>query len=242
MMHDRAQVWLVSFLLILGIPFAALAEKDQRQAPQQPPAPVATLETKAPPIKMLGKGLFEIGGVRIIKKEHRVEFPAAVNMDKGLLEYLVVGDLGKLHESLLRTRVEPYSLQIALLLLGLEGSTKPLTGQGAAQTPEGDPVDIFVRWENAGKERQVRIEEWVDLREAKPPEKFSWIFTGSVVYEGVFMAQIDKSIVAVFHDPAALIDHRMPAGANDEIWYAHEKKVPPPGTPVTVIIQKKGGA
>jgi len=36
----------------------------------------------------------------------------------------------------------------------------------------------------------------------------------------------------------ALINNPLPDGANDEIWFVNEKKVPPAGTEVVVIIRR----
>lgn len=222
-----------------GKPPVPLAGPVSGSAMFQPsPPPPFAQETAAPAIKMVEPGVFEVGGVRIFKKEGKVEFPAEVNMDTGLLEYLVVGNAGKLHESLLRTKVEPYSLQVALLLLGLEGTVNPLAAQGDPTTPTGDPVSILVRPSGSRADQSTRIEQWV-LRKDKPMDSVNWIFTGSVVHNGVFMAQIEKSIVAVYHDPMAMIDNPSPEGGSDEVWFARKGTVPAPGTPVDVVIQKQ---
>jgi hypothetical protein len=189
---------------------------------------------------MLAPGVFELGGVRILKKEGRVELPSTVNMDRGLLEYLLVGQSGKLHESLLRTDIEPYCLQISLLLLGLEGTTRPLSGQGDPAKPEGDPVTIWVEWDHKGEAKKARIEEWVTNMEDKTVLKpMHWIFTGSMIMDGVFMAQVDRSMIAIYHDPVALIDNPLTEGASDKIWFVNEGHVPPVGTPLTVVIQRE---
>ena len=228
---------------LLGSPITVLCQQAEGDLPQSP-SNVADQKINAPPITMITPGHFEIGGVQIKKQEGVVEFPALVNMDNGLLEYLIVGRAGKLHESLLRTDIEPYNLQIALLMLGLEGTSNPLVEQGDPGIPEGDPVIIRVEWGKGMKPQRSRIEEWVLNKEnGNPLDPVEWIFTGSVVSNGVFMAQVEKSIVAVYHDPAAMIDNPMPEGVSDEIWFVNEKKVPEAGTPVTVIIEminKKG--
>jgi len=203
-----------------------------------PPSPPPVDETMAPPpLKMVSPGVYEMGGCRIVKKENRLEFPAEVNMDKGLLEYVIVGNSGKVHESLLRTTVSPYALQISLLLLGVEGSMHPLAEQGQARMPEGDRVRILVSWQDKGKEKKVPVEQWITKGD-RPAGAIPWVFTGSVVMDGVFLAQAEKSIVALFHDPIALIDHQLAEGASDEIWQVDSASVPPTGTAVTVIIEK----
>ena len=193
-----------------------------------------------PPLQMMAPGVFEIGQVRIFKREGKVEFPCQVNMQKGLLEYAIVGNFGKVHESLLRTHVEPYSLQIALLLLGLEGTTNPLVMQGDPRKPEGSPVTLWVQWKEGEQVKKARIEDWIiNQQDGAVMKSTQWIFTGSVVANGVFMAQTEKSIVAVFHDPVALIDNPLQEGASDKIWFVNDKTVPAAGTEVIVIIQKE---
>lgn len=205
-----------------------------------PPAAAGGPSSAPPALLYVGPGVFEIGRCRITKAEGKVEFPAAVNMKEGLLEYLVVGDSGKLHESLLRTDVEPYALQVALLLAGLEGSLTPLSFQGEDKLPTGDAIDIWVAWQEKGKEHKVRIEELL-LQGKDPVGQVPWVFTGSLVSDGVFVAQAEKSIIAVFHDPTAMIDHRLPSGANDEVWFVNSQATPAVGTPLTVTITKKQG-
>jgi hypothetical protein len=46
--------------------------------------------------------------------------------------------------------------------------------------------------------------------------------------------------VAIYHDPAALIDNTTPGGESDEIWFVKEGAVPQAGTLVTVIIKADG--
>ncbi len=215
---------------------------------QNVPPPSQKLEV--PPIKNISPGVFDVGGVRIVKKENRIEFPAQVNMNKGLLEYLIVGPGGKVHESLLRTSIEPYSLQVSLLMLGLEGTTNPLQGQGDPRSPQGDPVTIWIIVKKGDTSKKMRIEDWVVLKnnegKTRPMKHTDFIFTGSTFYNGIFMAQMEKSIVAVYHDPVALIDNPLPEGGlnpyqsqSNEMWSVNQKDILPIGTDVMVSIEAK---
>lgn len=217
---------LIIFLVLLG---GSLTVSGQENKPQEPP------------LKKIAPGVFEIGGVRILMNKGTVEFPAILNMSRGLLEYLVVEETGKVHESLLSTKVAPYNLQVALLMLGLEGAKESNPKKRYPWKPEGDPVTIRVRWKPKTGDgfETVSIEQWVlNMRNKKPMAPVKWIFTGSIIYKGTFMAQVEKSIVAVYHDPVALINNPLSDGANDEIWYVNEKKVPPLGSDVVVIIRR----
>jgi hypothetical protein len=232
------KLFLVGFVSIFGFwsTFSVAVEK----APMISVIPMTNLQVNPqPPIKMLQPGIFEIGGCTIIKEQNRVEFPATVNMQEGLLEYLLVSSAGKLHESLLQTKIEPYALQIALLLTGLEGGgANPLVRQGQPDKPEGDLINIWLSWAENGQEKKIRVEQCI-LADNKVVDEIPWVFTGSVINDGVFMAQVEKSIIAVYHDPTALIDHQLKSGASDEVWLVDSTKVPEVGTSVQVIIEKK---
>ena len=84
------------------------------------------------------------------------------------------------------------------------------------------------------------VERWLANRveEAfKDVSLLRWVFTGSFVSErGAFMSQETGSIIAIWHDPIAMIDNASPGGENNRMWFAKEGTVPPVGTPVTVTI------
>ncbi len=225
-------------LIVLLFFFSGVALSSAQQSAVSPPLlPDDGPMIQAPPLRMIAPGIFEIDGCRIIKKENRIEFPAEINMDNGLLEYVLVGNSGKLHESLLRTRVSPYAIQISLLLLGLEGTPEPLAEQGQNRIPGGDRVQIKVSWKNKGHQQIIPVAQWIS-KGGKAVRTIPWVFTGSVIMDGVFLAQVEKSVIAVYHDPTALIDHQLAEGSNDEIWQVNSATVPPKGTKVKIIIEK----
>lgn len=241
-------------LLIIGFLVLVMSSLSFAQRPPvAPPPPISGEDLwrqglKALPIERLSPGVFRLGEIKIYKETRSIAFPAKVNMDKGLLEYILVRSSGKTHESLFRTDVDPYHLQIAFLLLGFEGTDRPLAFQGATETPRGDPVEIIIdsmRKEGgaeAGGNIKVKAEEWVARKadgNLKNTVILYWVYTGSVVIEGQFLAQSGGSIIAIYHDPAALIDNASPGGESDEIWFVKEGVVPPVGTPVTIIIKAK---
>lgn len=208
----------------------------ENQAPLPAPPGEISRDYAVPAVQKVGPGRYRLGEIVIDKAARSISFPAEVNMKQGLLEYLLVKNGGKTHESLLRTRVQPYHLQLACLLLGLEGGRKALSAQGVAETPDGETVELSLELADG---KRVQTEQWLTLQvagERREVPKLRWIFTGSLVREGVFAAQGDGSIAALYHDPVAMIDNASPEGASDEIWYAMESAVPPVGTPVTVLI------
>jgi len=252
--------WVIPLLIagacIPGFPSCPLAQQPipgPSPASEIPPLPGMLQpfprQSQSPlSVEKVGPGLFRLGKIEIDKKKRAVRFPAQVNMDKGLLEYVLVRSSGKVHESLLRTAVEPYHLQIALLLLGFEGTDRPLTFQGDPERPKGEPIEIIITDSREkdgnpiGQSLKVKAEEWVARRidnDLKDAGALDWVYTGSLVVQGRFLAQSDGSVVALYHDPAALIDNASPGGESDEIWFVKEGVVPPVGTPVTVTIKAK---
>jgi hypothetical protein len=158
-------------------------------------------------------------------------------MDSGPIEYLAVAPNGKLHESLLRVDARPLHLQVALLLLGLEPKNV-LKRQGDRATPQGAPVEIRIRWRNAqGEPQEVRAEAWiVAMPGSKPMPDTAWVFTGSRILKEGFEADLEKSLVAVWHDPAAILDNPLPGGANNA-YMVNAKRVPKRGTPVELVFR-----
>ena len=190
---------------------------------------------------------FTVGKITVDKRARTVRFPATVNMAEGVLEYLLVTDKGKTHESLLATAVSPYQMNIAMLLLGARPTPEitdlppeQLTAGTLKSAPElaGDNVDVFVSWKDGDEQRKLRAEEWIDNLAAKAPMTAGpWTYTGSAIYQKRFLAQEEGSIVALVTDPAALINNPRPGNRDDTNWSARTGKVPAEGTPVEIIFQ-----
>ncbi len=182
----------------------------------------------------LSDDIYQIGNVKIYKNKRYISIPGTINMSDGLIEYLACGLRGKLHESVLALDVEPYHIHVALLLLGLVPGDRPISFQGAPEPPCGDPVKIKISWKGAdNKILEYAPEDLIiNIDDKKTMEKSDWVFSGSRFLDGKYMAQILGSIVAVFHDPDAIIDHRSIAGADDTHFFANKEILPPFGTPV----------
>lgn len=190
----------------------------------------------------------EFRGITIDKQKRTVTFPAEINMQDGMLEYLIVADTGKTHESLLSTKIEPYDIQVAMLLLGIKpsgqaGSEPPaqLNRRYLSSAPElkGEKVSLFVAWQDAGGGgHRARAEDLIwNLKENAPMSQGLWTYNGSEMYAGKFLAQVDGSITALVRDSAALINNPRPGNDDDQIWKAYTKATPPVGTAVDVTIE-----
>ena len=196
------------------------------------------------PLKSLGAGVFELGEVRFDKNKQEITFPGVVNMDRDLIEYALVHSTGKVHESLLRTDVEPYHIHLAILLVRTNANAG--VGSSNQAVPSellGPPAMIRVSWRSGGDEKSFPIEDLILNSESHSTmKKGDWIYNGSRFLGGTFIAHRDGSIVAIIADPDALINNPRPGRENDKIWQVDHDKVPRAGTPVTITIQlQKGG-
>ena len=208
--------------------------------------PVSEQETREPAIEPLGEDRYKIGSVLLDRPAGEIRFPGAIAIREGALEYLACAPNGKLYESLLRADVNPYNLQLALLLLGLQPKNN-LTYQGDPTTPAGDPVTILVAWKTEEGSALHRVEDllWARFKK-KTMGRTDWVFSGSMFAEGVFAASVNKSLIALFNDPTAILNNPLPTGADDTAYVAHTEALPPVDTVVEIILRaekkRKGGA
>ena len=201
------------------------------------------------PLKMVGPDLFELGRVRMDKRQRTVSFPGSVNMAAGPQEYLLVAKWGKTHESVLQTDVEPFQIHLAMLLINATGappvdvSRVPGGGGQFISNPSkdaipGDRVTIGVSWQNGDKELNHRGEDLVfNLSNKAPMNNAAWIYNGSRIWGGRYMAQMGGSIVSLVSDPDAQINSMALGHDNDRIWNANTNVVPAVGTPVQITIK-----
>lgn len=218
----------LGFLLLTVLP-ASGATSQTVLVPQSATSPPSDIER-------LGPGRFRIGNIILDKNAPTtptITMPAQVNMQKGMIELVACSSGGKLHESILLVHAEPYHLQLALLLLGLnhKGGVK---FQGDATQPEGDRVLVFV--ERDGRRRRVEDYVW-DLNHKTPMEHTDWIFSGSKFINGEFGAQLTRTLITTYHDPYTILDNPLPTGADDEVYEVNSQVTPPVGTTVTLVIQ-----
>ena len=60
-------------------------------------------------LKKVAPGILELGGIQLDTIKHEVRFEAEINQIKNIVEYAIVHENGKTHESLLRTKIESLS-------------------------------------------------------------------------------------------------------------------------------------
>ena len=213
----------------------------------------APSEFSAP--KEIAPGIFKVGTVQLDKNTSTVTFPAKVQMNDGLLEYLMVTPQGPVHETLLTSEAAPQDVHMAMLLLGAKGMVqkgggKPerIDAEFLAKAPKliGDRISLRVKWtDKSGKEQAVPVERWIVRKIFKPKkpveivaaEDGPWLYTGSYFYENRFIAQVDGTFGSLVTFPGALINNPRSGANDDHIWFVKPDVVPPAGTPVEFSIR-----
>ncbi len=202
------------------------------------------------PIREISPGVYQLGEVQIDKEQRTVSFPARLNLDRGPMEYLLVASWGKTHESIFKTDTEPFRIHLAMLLLdtnavgtnsGTNGS--PVSAGGFISHPPnirlpGKPVSIELKWTADGRETRKRAEEMIfNTDQNSVMRAGDWVYTGSRVAEGLFLAEIEGSVISLVTDAEALINNEGIGHDNDSIWIPNTNNLPPSNTPVTVTIK-----
>lgn len=198
-----------------------------------------------PNIQEIRPGVFQLGEITFSKQNKTVTFPAKVNMRSGTLEYLLVYEEGKTHESLFSTKIYPAQLQVVMLLLGAkipgqknQAPPGQLDASYLKNAPKmtGAPLSIVVAWTAEGKEQQRPVDDFI-LKKKSPVKPGMWIYNGSMEIEGRFLAQMEGSFIALVTDPAALINNPRPGNDDDQIWSPRTEQIPPEETPVQITLK-----
>ncbi len=203
------------------------------------PESASPIGEDATPIKQIKDGVYQIGKLILDVNAREITVPGVINKSgKTIIEYFATGEEGKTHESLLVLDVEPIYLQIALIRLGMEFGSN-LRYQGDPLSPKGDPAEIWVEWELAGKRELHRAEDLVyDTMQKTPMPHTNWIFTGARILDNrIFTAQSTKSMIALYRDADAIFNNPLPGATDDRTYRANAEAMPPKGTKVKVIIK-----
>ena len=230
---------------------AAPPKEVQWPKPVDPPKPIenSIQALTNSPLRTLGPGLFEIGQVRLDQRQRSITFPAVLNRSQGDMEYFLVTTYGKTHESILKTKAQPFHLHLAMLLLGAEapgnnafpgspsnGVTGPIVHPSKEVLP-GSKVSIEISWKTAEGATRHAAEDLIQRKDLQPDlPPCSWIYNGSIIFRNRFLAESDGSIISLVTDPVALINNIGTGHDNDRIWTANTNNLPPVDVPVEVTI------
>ena len=152
------------------------------------------------------------------------------------------------HESVLRTQAKPSDIHTALLAIGLKPG-QPLTFLEASRKwlpPQGPPLHISVEYTNKdGQTVSYPAYRWIrELKSKKEPKAFTWVFCGSRIKEGHYVADETGYVISLVNFDFTLIDvPQLASNSNDELeWERNAPLMPPRGTKVWMVIEPAGGA
>lgn len=224
----------------------------QDRAPVEPsslPAPDQAVEPVKPTVEKLDETRFRVGEITFDQKSREIRFPCKVNMTEGLLEYLVVHQNGKVHESLFITEISPTHLNLALTLLRYKPSRELYALPNGTGGLSGDfpvvPEDIKaaariridVEWTQDGQIKRLPVNDWIQhaVKTTAMPQG-PWVYGGSEFYDGQFVPETSGDIAAIFVAQSSLINYPGEDNRDDTMWLCFTKRIPPEGTNVTLVI------
>jgi hypothetical protein len=194
-------------------------------------------------------------GIELTEDEVRV--PARIVLRQGLLEYLAVLKGGKEHETLVslhgntppderRPKTLGVRLNNAIQALGFtRGHPIRFTPTGTLPA-RGEPVYLFLEWEEAGERVVVRAEDlvWDRLRNA-PMERGKWVYVGSSFVPGdeegelLFAADLTAEAVATYSAPNTIIDNVADGAQDDTVFLVATPRLPEGVHEVTFVVRRE---
>ncbi len=191
-----------------------------------------------------------VGGVTLRKSTREISFDARVNQTGGLIEFLLVTEKGKIHESLFSCAISPIDLNVAFKLLDYPSSPELFqirtpehrpTGkypEVAEEVKNGARLSISASWQSDGSEKTLCINELVKntkTGELMPPGP--WLYTGSLIANGRYLAETSGDIIAVFTSSGAMVNYPGNERTNDEVWFVSQGKLPAKHSPVRITVK-----
>jgi hypothetical protein len=198
-------------------------------------------------LKKISEDIYLLNDLEINTSNRTVIIPCNVNMTSGLIEVLLCCPEGKVHESLLTTRVSPLEFQTALLLLGLDpvneipddpSKADPLSSYKTIETL-GDSLLLFLETEKEGKVIREPIETFIrDERTKSSVSHVTWLFKGAVTHQsGHVLVDPNVTIISTYIDPVSLMELNASSKFNDELFYVNEAAKLTKGQSVKLILQ-----
>ena len=203
---------------------------------EQPPSPQAVPAQStpvAPKVERVSPGVFRVAtDIQLDLKKREISFPAFCNQVEGLVEYALVHENGKTHESLFRTKIKPRDLQTTLLLARVQAASGFVANLWEEKREKMDVsssrLDIMVSWKGKDGPHSVSLESMAaNANTKKTIAAGSFVFNGSRFVEDIFMAEQSGSIVAIYADDTAMVNSGDYDANNDDVWIASKEAMPP---------------
>ncbi|MCX5683610.1 MAG: YdjY domain-containing protein [Planctomycetota bacterium] len=201
---------------------------------------VAASAAEVPVIKTLP-------GVVVDTKAKEVRLEGEVCLQRGGLELLACSPGTREHESIVVVKAKPSHIVFALALLGLSpGQPGAMTEGGSFSPPGGTVVDIIVRFSVAkpgGKTETVELPAWKLLKpagsESGLERPLQWVYVGRPSEAALRAADLEGTVICLSNFSEAVLDVPFEStSVNADLLYeANPAVVPPPKTPVEIILR-----
>lgn len=187
--------------------------------------------------KVLPSGDLAIGKVKVLRRSRELAFPAEACVTVGDLEVLICTERGRAHESLLKTAVDPYNVQLALLLLGGVNGSRLNSASGTTPT-QGTLMDISIRLPGG---TSFPIERWIkNKRTLKNKKRIGWVFVGSsFAGDKSCLATKEGNVVNTWSFGNTILDNPAQTGDSDDFFEAFTENIPNDAEKVTVIMKPR---
>jgi hypothetical protein len=184
--------------------------------------------------------------VWVDKKNKHVVIQGEVCQPDVLLEFFATYST-KSYEAVVAVSVTPHIVHAGLVAVGAEPG-HPARFQPEYVPSTGTPVAIEVRWKDAqGKLQSCPAQNWIrdiKTKQAMDPN-LNWVFAGSISETdkagNMISYQADGGdIICMLSLPTAMLDLPVLAygrGIESRAYEAFKERLPPPGTPVTLLLK-----
>lgn len=191
----------VALIVLLLVPAPAVGAEGDRPTPAEPV------------IERLANDQVRVDRITVDVKKREVSVAGVVN-DVTVLEFVANTRGGaKAYESALELDTSAAAFNLALLLIGLDKSRAVVPrAHFDPRPPEGDPVEIWVEWQDQGRPRKVRAEELVyNSQRQETLRAGPWVYTGSAfTRHGYYLAEVQGVLIGFVHTPAPIIENPLP--------------------------------
>lgn len=190
-------------------------------------------------IERIDEHRVRVGAIEVNKKKRTLSIEGKIIRHEAPLEFLIIAKDGqKAYESLIEVEASAFQFRLACLLIGLDDGNATVPRYHFDPEPAaGDPVALWVTWEQDGKKKRVRADQLLHDGD-KPVASSAWVFTGSSKMDDTrYFADLDGTLVGVVHDPASIIEHVKGLGLGSYGNVAASDRAPPIGTAVTLIVE-----
>lgn len=234
----------------IGVSLVPVPRQDQQGPVREPTAQERELMRT---LAEQGVTLDPVGGT--------CAFPVDVVVRDEVLEYLLVGPAGAVHEAGFATEVPGSVLNVALLALGLEPGAnaewRPKDPQPTVEElragaqrfdvtpPSGDALYLYVGWRSGEETYFYRVEDLIrNLAAGQAMRRHAWVYLGSsMVPSGKkdgsesFAADVYQNLICVtyFREGYTLLTGALPECIDQSIWMLNAWLVPERGTRLAMI-------